>query len=164
MPRITGDFAIPALDKAAKTLHERCTQILKDGTKEWVEEVKSIVPNWSGMSRASLQPIADKVGVPLFPLGPQGPDIPDRVAQGRAMGEAEMKTGPIEYTFTWRSTVFHFVYNEGNNANNVGFRLRNPGPYESQRRASKAFFDTVIPQLRTLGRDISIKTIRRIKV
>jgi len=165
MPRITGEFIIPgASNKAVKELQAKCKAILRSGTEAWVEEVKSIVPNWSGMSRASLAPIAKLVNVPLFPLGPTEAGIPDRVGVGKALGEARMKYGPFEYSFEWKSQVFHFVYNESHNANLIGFRLRNPGPYQSQRKAAKAFFDVVIPQLRTLGSDINIRVIRRIRV
>lgn len=164
MPRITANFAIPGLADLAKRLEKEFGSILEDGTKAWVEEVKSIVPNWSGMSRASLAPIADKVGVPLFPLGPTESGIPNRVAQGQASGEAKLQKGPREYFFEWKSTVFHFIYNESNNANNVGFRLRNPGPYHSQQRAARAFFGVVIPRLRKVGSDIKIKVIKRVKV
>jgi len=165
MPRITGEFVIPgAPKKAISDLQARCKAILREGTKAWVEKVKEIVPNWSGMSRASLKPIADMVNVPLFPLGPTEAGVPNRVAAGTALGDAKMKNGPTEYFFEWRSQVFHFVYNESNNANNVGFRLRNPGPYESQRRAANAFFQVVNPELRKLGSDISIRVIRRIRI
>lgn len=164
MPKIRADFAIPGLADVAKKLDAELKAILKDGTKAWVEEVKDIVPNWSGMSRASLAPIADLVNVPLFPLGPTESGVPNRVADGKASGEAKLRYGPREYYFEWKSTVFHFIYNESNNANNVGFRLRNPGPYQSQRRAAKAFFEVVIPRLRKVAAGIDIKIIRRIKV
>lgn len=165
MPRITGEFVIPGAPKQAiRDLRNRCKAILRAGTTAWVEEVKAIVPNWSGMSRASLKPIADLVNVPIFPLGPTEAGVPDRVGAGQALGDAKMKNGPLEFFFEWRSQVFHFVYNESNNANNVGFRLRNPGPYESQRKAAKAFFEVVNPELRKLGSDINIRVIRRIRI
>lgn len=165
MPRITGEFVIPGAPKQAiGELRNTCKAILRAGTTAWVEEVKEIVPNWSGMSRASLKPIADFVNVPIFPLGPTEAGVPDRVSAGKALGEAKMKNGPTEFFFEWKSQVFHFVYNESNNANNVGFRLRNPGPYESQRKAAKAFFEVVNPQLRKLGSDINIRAIRRIRI
>lgn len=168
MPKITGFFAVPELllDALLKDLDKQSREILLDGTTEWVRTVSAIVPNWSGMSRASLQPIAEKVGVSLF-ASPVG-GAPNRVAEGRAKGEATLHpidTGgrDFRYFFQWRSTVFHYVYNEFNNANLVGFHLRNPGPYHSMRQAEQSFFRTVNPRLRAIQFNVGahIKVVRK---
>lgn len=167
MPKLTGTLNLVELDLAAalRDLDKQCTQILIDGTTEWVRTVAAIVPNWSGMSRASLKPIADLVGVPLF-AGPVS-GAPDRVAEGTASGSAKLTLGDNgEYSFEWKSTVFHFVYNESHNANLVGFRLRNPGPYQSQKQAAESFFRTVNPRLRQIQGIVgqNIKVIRKIRL
>lgn len=150
MPRLTGSLLLLDLNinSALKELDKECKDILLEGAVEWVRTVSAIVPNWSGMSRASLKPIADLVGVPLFVT--TVPGAPDRRLLGAARGSAQLNTTGFKYSFEWRSRVFHFVYNESNNANLVGFKLRNPGPYQSQRQAQQSFFKTVNDRLRDL--------------
>ena len=167
MPKITGTLNLVGLDLAAALadLDRQCTAILLLGAREWTRTVVAIVPTWSGMSQASIQPIADLVGVPVFsqPVA----SAPDRQLDGRARGSATLVLGDGgEYSFEWKSTVFHFIYNESNNANNVGFHLRNPGPYHSQRQASESFFRTVNPRLRAIQLNLGthIKVIRKIKL
>jgi hypothetical protein len=106
------------------------------------------------------------VGVALF-AGPVG-DAPDRVAEGRVRGEAflhppDLGGRDFKYFFQWRSSVFHYVYNEFHNANLVGFHLRNPGPYHSVRQAEQSFFFTVNPRLRRLQIDVGphIRVVRK---
>lgn len=170
MPKMTGEFVKVqlALDSLINDIDNQCREILVDGVKAWVNSVASIVPNWSGMSRASLQPIADKVGITIF-ASPVRPGVPNRVAEGRASGSATLH--PLDdndvdgkYFFDWQSTVFHFVYNESHNANLVGFHLINPGPYESMRKAEIEFFRLVTPRLRNVQVRLGahVKVIRRI--
>lgn len=164
MPKITASFAELKFDvrAAERALDKQCKDILIEGTREWVRTVAAIVPNWSGMSRASLKPIADLVDVPLFASNVAG--APNRVARGESLGEAKLETRNFRYFFFWRSRVFHFVYNESNNANAIGFRLRNPGPYHSMRQAQQSFFRTVNPALRDLQFAIGphIRVIRKV--
>jgi len=129
---------------------------------EWVRTVVAILPSWSGQSRASLQPIAELVGVSV--PTPLAGGAPDRIAEGRAKGFGDFEIKHGVYAFIWRSSVFYFAYNEANNANLVGFHLRVPGPYESQKQASHSFFKTINPLLRNLDFGISrhIHTIREI--
>jgi hypothetical protein len=165
MPKLTSDIAelVLDLDGVLKELDRQCTEILIAGTVEWVRTVAAIVPNWSGMSRASLQPIADLVGVPVFASPVTG--APNRVAEGRqsALPQPRLVLGQNgQYFFEWHSAVFHFIYNENNNANLVGFHLRNPGPYHSMQQAEQSFFRTVNPRLRQIQLDLGskIKVIR----
>jgi len=168
MPRFTGSFGLPNLDELAarRALGAELKDILFEGTVEWVRTVSAILPNWSGMSRASLQSIGNLVGILIFASPVLG--APDRVAQGRNQGEGRFSTSADEragqYFFEWRSQVFHLIYNESNDANAVGFHLRNPGPYHSQRQAQQSFFKTVNPRLRDLQFDLGahIKITRRI--
>ena len=170
MPKMTGSFALVslALDSLLTDLDNQCRDVLVDGVKEWVRSVAGIVPNWSGMSRASLQPIADKVGISIF-ASPVRPDVPNRVAEGRASGSATLhplddNQRDFKYFFDWKSTVFHYVYNESHNANTAGFNLIHPGPYHSMRQAEIAFFGRVTPQLRKIQIRVgaNIRVTRRI--
>ena len=166
MPKLTGSLGLVELDIAAfeAALDQKLTKILVEGTAEWVRTVSAILPNWSGESRASLRPIADLVNIPIFASAVAG--APDRVSKGESEGFGELHLGPGQYFFEWRSQVFHLAYNELNDANAVGFHLRNPGPYQSQRQAEQSFFKTVNPLLRSLDPSLSraIKVIRKINL
>lgn len=164
MPKMISTLIDIKLDVAGATraLEQEFHDILFEGTKAWVREVASIVPNWSGMSRASLKPIADLVDLPLF-AGPVA-GAPNRVQSGLASGFAELRIKGFSYHFYWESTVFHYVFNEYNNANKYGFHLRNPGPYYSMKKAETAFFNYVNPRLKKLKFNLgqNIKTHRRV--
>lgn len=164
MPKFSGSLALATLDlqPLLASLDEKLKEILIEGTKEWVRTVSAILPNWSGESRASLRPIADLVGIPIFASAVQG--APDRVSLGQSEGTGELITEGGIYAFAWKSRVFHLAYNELNDANSVGFHLKNPGPYLSQRQAQQSFFATINPLLRSLDFGISenIKVIRKI--
>lgn len=155
MPKLTGSLGFVNLDIAAinASLDQKLTKILIEGTVEWVRTVSAIIPNWSGMSRASLRPIAELVNIPIFASAVAG--APDRTGEGEAAGSGELHAGPGQYFFSWKSNVFHLAYNEKNNANLVGFHLRNPGPYESMRQAQQSFYRTVNPKLRALDPELA---------
>lgn len=164
MPKFTGEFALLSLDSKAllAALDEKLNEILVQGTREWVRTVAAILPNWSGESRASLKPIADLVDVPIFVTTVAG--APNRQGLGESEGFGRLSNTGGVYSFEWRSQVFHLAFNELNNANQVGFHLRNPGPYQSQRQAQQSFFLTVNPLLRRLDPEIGrhLRVIRRI--
>ncbi len=162
MPKMTGQVTLVnlALDALLRDLDKEFTDILVTGTREWVRTVVSIVPSWSGMSRASLKPIADLVGEPVFSSPTSG--APDRQLQGEALGEGKLNLGEGNiYSFTWKTSVFHFIYNESNNANLVGFHLRNPGPYHSRDAANQAFERAIQSRLRAV--EIRFKAHIKIK-
>lgn len=146
--RIIGSFALLTFDLGAarKALDDELNNIMLEATRAWVRTVVSIVPTWSGASQSSIQPIADKVGVPVFSSPVAG--APDR--RDPSKGQADLQlSGPRKF-FRWNTSVFHFIYNENNNANLVGFHLRNPGPYHSQRKANVAFQNVMQKRIRRL--------------
>ena len=164
MPKMTGTLALLKLDDKGlfAALDEKLHNILVEGTVEWVRTVAAIIPNWSGQSRASLKPIADLVNVPIFVTTVSG--APNRQAEGQALGFARLIKQRGVYGFEWRSNVFYLAYNEANNANLVGFHLKNPGPYESQKQAEQSFFRTIKPKLKSLdfgvGRHIRVVRVK----
>lgn len=164
MPKLTGSLGFLQLDNAAlvAALDQKLKKILIQGTTEWVRTVSAILPNWSGESRASLRPIAELVNVPIFASAVAG--APDRVSKGEAEGSGKLISESGIYAFEWQSRVFHLAYNELNNANEVGFHLRNPGPYFSMRQAQQSFFSTVNPKLRAFDFEVAkhIKVIRKV--
>lgn len=162
--KFEGELNLPGFDleAAKRALDAECKQILVEGITVWIEEVETIVPNWSGESRASLRAIGNLVGVPVAAYPVRG--APDRVAKGESEGYAKLETGGFKYLFSWKSDVFHLAYNESNNANAVGFHLINPGPYHSQRIAKAAFDSLTTRRLKSLKFKIStyFKVIREV--
>lgn len=161
MARFTGTLKLLALDRnSLRAVDELLKDILKDGAQEWVRTVSAIIPNWSGMARASIQSIGAVVDQPVQ-VGVDA-NAPDRRAEGARLGSAELISESNVYTFKYRSDVFHLAYNEFNDATRVGFHLRFPGPYHSQRQADEAFQRTIQSRLRSLG--ISKLVTNNIKV
>jgi hypothetical protein len=156
--RIVGTFALLSFDlgKARKALDDELNDIMLQATRAWVRTVVSIVPTWSGASQSSIEPIARLVGVPVFSSPVSG--APDRRDTSKGQADFDI-SGPKKF-FRWNTSVFHFIYNENNNANLVGFHLRNPGPYHSQRKARTAFQSVVRQRLSRLRSRIT----RHIKV
>ena len=149
---------------ALKTLDQELGLILEEGTRAWVRAVVSAVPSWTGESRASIKPIADLVGVPVF-ISVSKTAPADRTARGAAQGSAKIIKSNGTFQFQWNSKVVHFAFNEVANANErLGLKLINPGPYQSQLKGLRAFFETVDPKLRAyrwrLSRFLRIKTLK----
>lgn len=155
--KVFGSLASIRVDAVATraSIDAELRAIFHDATREWVRTIIRIVPSWSGMSRASVRKIADKVGEAVFDNPVNGTDrhgrirkAPDRRQQGFNQAHAIfVDKGPI-YFFEWQSIVEHFLFNELNNANAFGFHLRKPGPYHSQKIAADAFTRIVDSRLR----------------
>ncbi len=150
MPRLKGTLAKLdfKLNVAKAKIEQDALEILRDGAQAWVRAIADAVPVWSGMSLASLKPIADLVGISLNTSPVSG--APDRQSKGRALGSATFEDGPTKFSFSWESNVFHYLFNEFNDARPYGFHLIRPGPYYSVRKAEGAFFKEVNPRLRRL--------------
>ncbi len=147
MPKFIGTVAEIKFDtrKFLDALDKEANAILVEGIRAWLDTIVSIVPNWSGMSLASLQELGDKVGITVnaFPVS----GAPNRVAEGRSLGPTTIKRGPNIYSFEWRTKVLQFIINEQFDARQWGFRLRHPGPYNAIPQAQAAFLKTVDARL-----------------
>lgn len=162
--KMTANLAVPVFDleAAKRALDGEYQRILIEGVKEWVYTVESIIPNWSGESRASLRALASQVDIEIIAFPVAG--APNRVAKGESEGEAKLKTDNFEYSFYWKSSVFHLIYNESNDANAVGFHLIQPGPYHSMAAAAAVFNKYVKERTKALKWSPStyIKILRQI--
>lgn len=159
MPKFIGTLAEISFNtkKFVNTLDKEANIILVEGIRAWLDTMTSIVPNWSGMSLASLQSLGDKVGVTVNVFSVPG--VRNRVAEGRSLGTASVSRGPAVYSFEWKSNVKHFVINEQFDARQWGFRLINPGPYNAISQANDAFTRKIDPLLRDLLRRSGFKVI-----
>lgn len=159
MPRMIGSLTTLSLPVSAMItdLDKRFRKLNREGVKAWVGTAAAIIPNWSGMSRATLKELAGRVGVQVaaFPApGPSGRIPPNRVSDG----EAQSQSGLIEklgnYGYFYRSNVFHLAVNENVDATKFGFRLVRPGPYNFRQQADLAYLDTVNQGLRNFDPQI----------
>ncbi len=169
MPKMFGNLIALKLSPAiVSSVRSRFKKINRDGVKAWVETAAAVIPQWSGMSRATLKKLGDRVGVPVaaFPVpGPSGRQPPNRVAEGEAQSEGKLIEKSDIYGFFYRTSVFHLAVNENNDANERwGFRLTNPGPYNFRLKADLAYFKEIRSQLSkfdpNLKKFISVKKLR----
>lgn len=168
MARIFGNLtAIKISPVLINNLNSRWKKINRDGVKAWVETAAAIIPQWSGMSRATLKKLGDRVGVPVaaFPVpGPSGKQPPNRVSEGEQQSSGKLIEKLGTYGFIYRTNVFHLAVNENVDARQFGFRLITPGPYRFRLQADLAYIKEIKRQLSTfnpqLRKFITVKRIR----
>jgi len=148
MPQFTGTFKGVNFSKAAyeAALRKRLREELIKAANAWFDIVVSIVPVWTGEAQGSLGPLASKIGrfVPVKIRDSSATARENRVAQGRTQGRGELKIDGFRAAMLWDSTVPHFIFNEQNNAENIGLRLRYPTPWQARSTAEIAFFRQVV--------------------
>ena len=130
--------------KYKQLLHERLTETLVQGAFAWLTTVVDIVPVWTGASQSTFTPLASQVGYALN-ITPD-PNAYNRAELGLSNVGLEWVTQNGHYSFTYSTTLNHLIVNEYHNANefldengNPYFHLKNPGPYNFQEAAAKAF-------------------------
>jgi hypothetical protein len=126
---------------------------VKRAATAWLNAVViSVIPIWSGASRATFSKLASAVGQPLS-LGGISSNSALISSQPRRWGpragysqsEGFITTERARFTFTYQTTLFHLVFNEefDGNANpaagRVFSRLKQPGPYGFRAIGQDAF-------------------------
>ena len=133
-----------------KAMDTELTKQIKAAAVVWLNAtVLSVIPVWSGASRATFLKLARSVSFPLSITGLKarpgargalGPSVGFQQSQGKL--ETDSKTG--KYTFTYETSLFHLIFNEFNNANQnpvagrLFSRLKQPGPYNFQKLGKAA--------------------------
>lgn len=179
---IAGSYISLTFDAnaASRYVQKRLKDILTQGMVAWVEEAKSIIPVWSGASRAALTQIAGFVGVPVF-----GPGKGTGSAHSNEIVTTKAKTSPTDgqasETFTpptvdggrvftrWSTNLFHLNVNERVNVNTLDlehpFHLTQPGPYYLRKRCNDAAKQVIVSELNRFQYRIrSFISFRRIKI
>lgn len=163
MPKMTASLSLVKLDlkAATKALDQQFTNILKEAVAEWLRTILAIVPVWSGASHYAFKELADAVDVPVtaFPvtrIDSQGRTrrAPDRRRLGLESSSSTLTTTAPIYSFEHVTNLFHYLYNEENDATVHGFHLIRPGPYRSRAKARVAFDSTIKPRLRAFKFDV----------
>jgi len=140
-------------EKITEALYQYLEAALKQST---VGEM----PTWSGGSRATFLNLARKIEyqVPITPV------VPSREQQGQDASYGELnadKDGKGRYTFSYSTTLPWLVTNENYNANDWGFHLHKPGPYQFQLAGIRAFEevakDVTLPSVTTTTKPIRVE-------
>lgn len=107
-------------------LEKFLTQKLKEGGAKWLDatvRTKTIIPTWSGASRATFQKLAQELDttVPIGPIRARK----DRTALGLANAQGSgvfINSAAGDYKFTYATQLRYLAYNEFNKA------TRGPAP------------------------------------
>ena len=134
----------------------------------WINSIVfSVVPVWSGASVATFLKLAKEVNHPLEVRG-VSTKLGGGVSLGlsRSKGEVTKNKNLGHYTFTYKTNLFHLVFNEQFNANDnpkagkLFARLRKPGPYNFREIGKEAF--------ESYSREVKLpspwKTLKRSKI
>lgn len=125
-----------------KAVEDRMLEAVKQGARIWLQTALSIIPTWSGASRATFEPLAQAVGYTVS-YGPIR-----AFYDGRPLGSSS-GFGGIEkdrrgsYSFFYSSNLFRLNFNESNQASvgvgGVKWGLLNATPYNFVEAANEAF-------------------------
>lgn len=126
-----------------RRLHRHMVREAENAARAWLHEIfqetfrQGSIRVWSSASIETFRKLAAKVSFPIA----ASPKVTSRASMGRENSEGEIiaKKREGRYRFRYGTTLFHLSYNEFNNANNVGFKLTNPGPYNFQTLGQAAF-------------------------
>jgi len=128
-------------------MDEDLTDDLEKAAGAWINSIVfSVVPVWSGASVATFLKLAREVNHPLEVRGIRtkfGGGV--SLGLSRSKGETTKNKNLGLYTFTYRTNLFHLVFNEQFNANDnpkagrLFARLRKPGPYNFREIGKEAF-------------------------
>lgn len=133
-------------------------ETIEGAAREWVRAAVSIIPVWSGASRATLQALADAVNEPV-PIEPRE-DAPDRIGLGRLYSRGGIeKTGRAAYNFYYETTLRYLIANETTRVRprteGLFGSLIKPTPYnfrEAGDRAAQAYIDQRLASLPFLAK------------
>lgn len=133
----------------------------------------SVIPVWSGASKATFLKLARSIG---FAISINPIVTPDgKYALGESVGfaksEGEVDTKNVKsgiVTFKYSTTLEHLIFNEYNNANTnrkagrVFSNLKTPGPYHFQEKGTEAFreYTKTVMGLPSPWKTLKFKAIR----
>ena len=153
----TFQLAQVDIDAYKIALQSTMLEALAKATFEYLNAILSIIPVWSGASRATFLQLASQISmiIPIEPVAwsgtgtknhPSHAALLNRIPLGQQCGSSRMiidvATGQFFTEYT--NDLHYLTFNEYNNANAGGdpavySRLKNPGPYNFQARAGAAF-------------------------
>lgn len=159
-------FTLPQLDFEGylDALRQEMFDAMLLGIYAYLDTVTSIVPVWSGASRATFLQLAREVGYPLAAAPISG--APNRVSIGisKSTGKFDNELDDLKVSFTYETDLPWLVYNEYHNANvtpdaTLFGKLIQPGPYGLQEAGKEAFEKHLANAFPDIGRFITVKTV-----
>jgi len=144
MFQIRANLELPQVDLVGykNTLAQILEKAITEAAFGWVSTAISLIPIWSGASRATFAALAADINFSLQ-VAPVT-TAPNRVAEG-----AEASSGGVVFdrsagifSFSYSTTLGHLIFNENFNANvtkdpKVFAKLLQPGPYNFQELANR---------------------------
>jgi len=117
--KFTGTFTALTFDSAGyeSVLNKHMTDWLKQAGREWLYAVLTIVPHWSGASRATFETLAAALGSNV-PYSDQQ-SIVDRRGLGASTGtgsELEIEPSRRRWVMKYQTDLRYLAYNEYNRA------------------------------------------------
>ena len=147
MISMIAEFKLLTLDSIGinQEFNKQLTELLHNASRAFVKSAYGRVPVYTGMSRASFQPLASFLGLSLI-INPKIPRVKGGaytkdIASGYAKGSFEFKYGPTVYMMIFRSTVFHYWINE--NFNVPSLHLKQATPWNSLTTGAMAFINVI---------------------
>lgn len=135
--------------KYKKSLQDAIEVQIRQAARVWLRTLlqAGVIPIWTGTSRGVFIPLGsylhiETTVVPLVHREGQGP------AYGAAEADFSFKTIGTKSIFEFSHSLDRLTFNDQFNANDYGFRLRNPGPYHAFQKATEAwdhYVQTVLP-------------------
>lgn len=113
---IKVDIRYPFVDvpKARARLHDTMVQFVKDTLTDWVEAGTSVIPVWSGGSRATFLKLANQIGfhIVIEPLivAPIGSRIPLGYASSTGVIIADARGSGGLYGWDYATDLFYIEY------------------------------------------------------
>jgi len=125
--------------KAAEAaINTNLGELLKTAAKAFVLGTFNNIPVWSGMSRASMRPIGQYLGISAELPIDRASDAPNRIPAGYSQGAFDFEFGPKVYKMTFVSRVFHYYLME-----NYRMPQNNYTPWESTKWGAEGFIKTI---------------------
>jgi hypothetical protein len=99
--------------------------------------LKNVIPVWSGASVATFLKLSAEVNLNVT----ISPVVKSRIGLGRNLseGEIDIDASRGRYIAKYSTSLPHLIFNEYQDANAIGYKLKRPGPYNFQGIGAAAF-------------------------
>ncbi len=164
MARISSKYLKVSLnvDKITKRILTRVENAVTAGAKAWVRSALDNIPVYSGASMASLDKIANAIGVNLgvfsttnarIRLGPA--EVRKRQQQGRDESTGELRKTKTTISFFYATRLPWLVANELGERDEVSGNLIKPIPYNFREKGNAIAGQEILRKLK--GRTIDLR-------
>lgn len=147
-------MVIPVLNQAVEnSVDQFVKETIEEAARAWLDAAMSIVPAWSGASRATFQALADAVGknVPINRAG----GAPNRIGLGRLYSSGGIRKRSFAFwDMYYESTLNYLIANETKKVQprteGLFGSLIEPTPYKFRAAGDAAALIVINENLKTL--------------